>query len=376
MGMFDYLQKGMGMLSNPGAMEGLAYIQARRMGVDPITAMSHLQQMRTQRERTALYRDEMERRKEEEERQREAEGKETAQGIINRAIFENISEKGTGWLGNDPQQIAASLMSRGMSPQEAAVFAKSPDSGNYEIKQDANGNYILVAKEPGYAPVPTGVSGPKAEGSQPRIVKDEFGTPRYEDGKPVFGGDGPGVTYSRKMEGELRDEFGKKTQPYVEQMRSAGRVLSILEQGGGGVADLALVTQFMKMLDPGSTVREGEIANVQNAAGVPEQVRTFYNSLISGDSLSVGQRHQVKNIIQGSYQSAYDLYAEQAEAYRELSKRYLLSPENVILGGLRYTPEDFEKALAKPEMPMPGQIVDGWKFKGGDPSKPESWEKI
>lgn len=33
-------------------------------------------------------------------------------------------------------------------------------------------------------------------------------------------------------------------------------------------------------------------------------------------------------------------------------------------------------ATAAPALPKPGDVVDGWKFKGGDPSKQTSWEKV
>lgn len=29
-----------------------------------------------------------------------------------------------------------------------------------------------------------------------------------------------------------------------------------------------------------------------------------------------------------------------------------------------------------PKPPQPGEVRDGYKFKGGDPAKPESWEKV
>lgn len=34
--------------------------------------------------------------------------------------------------------------------------------------------------------------------------------------------------------------------------------------------DLAMIFAYMKMLDPGSVVREQEFANAQNAAGIPD----------------------------------------------------------------------------------------------------------
>ena len=47
-------------------------------------------------------------------------------------------------------------------------------------------------------------------------------------------------------------------------------------------SDMALIFGFMKLLDPTSTVREGEYATVQNATGIPGRVTNAYNNAIDG----------------------------------------------------------------------------------------------
>lgn len=56
--------------------------------------------------------------------------------------------------------------------------------------------------------------------------------------------------------------------------------------------DISFIFQYMKMLDPGSVVREGEFATAQNAASVPDQVRNLYNRALSGERLNPEQRQQ------------------------------------------------------------------------------------
>ena len=56
--------------------------------------------------------------------------------------------------------------------------------------------------------------------------------------------------------------------------------------------DISFIFQYMKMLDPGSVVREGEFATAQNAASVPDQVRNLYNRALSGERLNTEQRQQ------------------------------------------------------------------------------------
>lgn len=67
-----------------------------------------------------------------------------------------------------------------------------------------------------------------------------------------------------------------------------------LAKQGNPASQISLVFSYMKALDPTSTVREGEFATVQNAAGVPEQIRNQYNKVMSGNFLTSGQ---IDNIV-------------------------------------------------------------------------------
>ena len=54
--------------------------------------------------------------------------------------------------------------------------------------------------------------------------------------------------------------------------------------------DIALIFGFMKMLDPTSTVREGEFATAANAGSVPQRIWAMYNRLRAGERLEEEQR--------------------------------------------------------------------------------------
>jgi hypothetical protein len=59
--------------------------------------------------------------------------------------------------------------------------------------------------------------------------------------------------------------------------------------------DLALIFNFMKMLDPGSVVRESEFATAANAAGVPDRIRNLFNKVLTGERLGLEQRKDFLN---------------------------------------------------------------------------------
>lgn len=54
--------------------------------------------------------------------------------------------------------------------------------------------------------------------------------------------------------------------------------------------DLSAIFAYMKMLDPGSSVREGEFANAQNAGGIDTKIISAYNNVLNGQRLTPEQR--------------------------------------------------------------------------------------
>jgi len=94
--------------------------------------------------------------------------------------------------------------------------------------------------------------------------------------------------------------------------------------------DLALIFNFMKVLDPGSVVREGEFATAQNAGGVDERVRSLYNQVREGTRLTETQRADFVDRAGRLYGGAQEQYQSIAEQYSEFARRAGLDPSLVI----------------------------------------------
>lgn len=87
----------------------------------------------------------------------------------------------------------------------------------------------------------------------------------------------------------LRAEFNNIT----KEMRDVGLAYGKIQASStepSAAGDIALLINYMKMLDPGSVVREGEFATAQNAGGVEARVRAQYNNLLRGERLTESQR--------------------------------------------------------------------------------------
>lgn len=92
-------------------------------------------------------------------------------------------------------------------------------------------------------------------------------------------------------------------------------------------SDLAMIFAFMKMLDPGSVVREQEFANAQNAAGVPDQVRNAWNKARNGERLNPNQRAQFLATAQQMANQASTQITNITREYQGIADQYGWDPQ-------------------------------------------------
>lgn len=138
------------------------------------------------------------------------------------------------------------------------------------------------------------------------------------------------------QEQQLRAQFGnlpavKDLAAVQGHVRTIGAIANKVKAGQpvSAADDLALIFAFMKMLDPGSVVREGEFANAQNTAGIPDRVVNAYNRALKGTRLSDNQRNeffQTASTVMDSYTNSA---ADRADQYRGLATSYELNPDRI-----------------------------------------------
>ena len=174
----------------------------------------------------------------------------------------------------------------------------------------------------------------------------------------------------------IRKEFTKLSADFVKVRDAFGRI-SAAAQNPSAAGDLALIFNYMKMLDPGSTVREGEFATAQNTAGVPGRIVSMYNRVLRGERLNVTQRAdfltQSENLMRTQLKSHLDL----EEQYRGIAERAKANPDDVLIDFVG----PFREAAANPN--VGGQAGGGrlrvpYDLKGnpiGGGSQPPSGEK-
>lgn len=139
-----------------------------------------------------------------------------------------------------------------------------------------------------------------------------------------------GAAKGTKAEDDLRGELQTLSKPFVQVRDSMGRI-EAAAKNPSAAGDLALIFNYMKVLDPGSTVREGEFATAQNSAGMPERIRAKYNQVVNGERLEEGQRADFVDRARDLYKSQESIQKQTESNYRSLAERRGARPENVIL---------------------------------------------
>jgi hypothetical protein len=143
------------------------------------------------------------------------------------------------------------------------------------------------------------------------------------------GGMDPTKTF--EQEEKLRKEFQGRTKVYGELGTTYNNIKSSAE-AKNGPGDIALITGFMKMLDPGSVVRETEFATARDTAGLYERLLNTSQKLQSGQlfALDSKQRQEYVNLAKQYLDSAQKKAGEDKKALGVVVKNYRLNPENVF----------------------------------------------
>jgi hypothetical protein len=134
-----------------------------------------------------------------------------------------------------------------------------------------------------------------------------------------------------EQEEKLRKEYTARTKTFGE----VSTILSNLEASANaknGPGDIALITGFMKMLDPGSVVRETEFATARDTGGLYQKLLNNSQKLQSGQlfALDSKQRQEYVTLAKQYHDAAQKKAGEDKKALGVVVKNYKLNPDNVF----------------------------------------------
>lgn len=128
-------------------------------------------------------------------------------------------------------------------------------------------------------------------------------------------------------EQKLRKEYTAATEDF-QKVQESYRKIKATESSPAG--DIALVFNYMKTLDPGSVVREGEFATAQNAGSVSDKIINIYNRALQGTRLTKKQIADFKRQSANLYNASSKKEKEVRSKLTKVAKQYGLNPENIF----------------------------------------------
>ena len=142
-----------------------------------------------------------------------------------------------------------------------------------------------------------------------------------------------------QAEREIRKEWNAKKTPFNKIESSHKKLVASLERESG-VGDMSAIFVYMKMLDPGSVVRESEFAQAQQTAGAVESLIARMRQIAEGEKLSVPQRAEFLALAKEFYDLAKtDLTGGRYELGTILQGNLALNPSNIF--GKELAPASF-----------------------------------
>lgn len=262
------------------------------------------------------------------------------------------------------------LMPEAMSGKPEALnqlMAINPQAG-MQVQQN-----LMMQKQQAQQSIQQGIQN-KIEAAKAGGTLDEQGNfvPSPDNSKPIILGEGQRLIDPKTFKvlaenekdidpqeamtqaGNLRRELSNQSTSFQTQDDAYGRVLaSATDPSAAG--DLALIFNYMKVLDPGSTVREGEFATAEQAAGVPSRVLNLYNKVVQGERLPENQRGDFVKRSRYLYQSAAEKQISREGYYKDLATKYKIDPSDVVQGLVNMRDKEYESAVPKP---APAKVPD------------------
>lgn len=116
---------------------------------------------------------------------------------------------------------------------------------------------------------------------------------------------------------------------FADMQSAYKQVQSSLKQENP-IGDVAAATKIMKLLDPGSVVRESELGISMAAAGKMDRLQNYVQNWTSGTKLTPTQRQDFQNLANELYAAAGQTYNMKRNEYAEFGSKYNLDASKAL----------------------------------------------
>jgi hypothetical protein len=250
------------------------------------------------------------------------------------------------------QPASAGLFSR-LTPEMRAIAAMAPDTAlpkilEEELKRESFN--ILTPQQVSALGLPsegtyqqnartgqiTSVSSPEANPAEVRLLK-AAGMPvnlqnilaiRRSGAVQVNMGEGQ---KGFENESNLKKMFsGEPIYKDFNDMQSAFKQVQSSLKQENPIGDVAAATKIMKLLDPGSVVRESELGISMAAAGKMDRLQNYVTNWTQGTKLTPTQRQDFQNLANELYAAAGQTYNAKRQEYADFGAKYNLDANKAL----------------------------------------------
>ena len=127
---------------------------------------------------------------------------------------------------------------------------------------------------------------------------------------------------------DLKKQFGGE--PIYKEfsgMETAYKQVTSAIKENTPIGDTAAATKIMKLLDPGSVVRETELGMAMAATGKMDRLKNFMDLYISGRKLTDSQRNEFQSLANELYNAAAIAYNQKRGEYEDIGKGFDLNTD-------------------------------------------------
>lgn len=156
------------------------------------------------------------------------------------------------------------------------------------------------------------------------------------------------------LELQVGTQFNNQAGPFIS-IGQAYKKIEMAAKNPSAAGDISLLYGYMRILDPASTVREGEFATAQNAGSIPETIKARYNKAIDGEMLTTTIRNDFVNQAKNLVASQKEIYDQTVKPrFESIVQSSGINKQNVMFdpfAGIDVTP-----SKAQPKQPTTGNI--------------------
>ncbi len=241
--------------------------------------------------------------------------------------------------GPPMQMTPAGALAAGLSPQEMSILA--PQQAKAPEFKVVGGSLVKIGPD-GVSEAYRAPDKPEAAPSSVREYQfavsqgfkgsfDQWDQARRRAGAPnvsvPINMGQKGFDNTLKLRGDFRGEPVYKAH---QEMQSAYSQIQQSLKQASPAGDLAGATKIMKILDPGSVVRESELGMAMAASGLMDRVVNYADNIVKGTKLTPTQRADFQRLADALFSESVKQYNAKRAEYQGIAERNQLTVQDVL----------------------------------------------